>query len=217
MANSVKKEENVSSGGIIYPDAILAPDLVFEAPIFVGPQSSIGIRTTLGKYAYINANAVIYGNVSIGKYVSTGRFVEIGLAHHPVNFLTTHHLAISNSPFVKNDDFTSVNKMPWVVHPKTTIGNDVWIGAKSSIISGVSIGDGVVIAAGSVVTKDVPPYSVVGGVPAKVIKKRFTEEQIEELLEYKWWDLPLAEIKDLPFDDIDECLRQLKTIRGRIE
>ena len=68
------------------------------------------------------------------------------------------------------------------------IGNDVWIGAKSTIMSGVKIGDGVIIAAGALVTKDVEPYSVVGGNPAKHIKYRFDEEQIVDLLKIKWWE-----------------------------
>lgn len=71
------------------------------------------------------------------------------------------------------------------------IGNDVWIGINSTILNNVVIGDGAVIGAGAVVTKDVSPYSVVGGVPARLIKFRFSEEQIDRLLRIKWWDWPL--------------------------
>lgn len=70
------------------------------------------------------------------------------------------------------------------------IGNDVWIGANAIILQGVTIGDGAIIAAGAVVTKDVPPYAIVGGVPAKVIKYRFSDEVILKLLQIKWWDKP---------------------------
>jgi hypothetical protein len=76
------------------------------------------------------------------------------------------------------------------------IGNDVWIGAKSTIMSGVKIGHGAIVAAGAVVTKDVQPYSVVGGNPAKHIKFRFDEKQIEKLLEISWWDWEESKIKE---------------------
>lgn len=74
------------------------------------------------------------------------------------------------------------------------IGNDVWLGYKSVIMSGVNIGDGAIVAAHSIVTKDVPPYSIVGGNPARIIRKRFEEEQIEKLLTLKWWDWGIEKI-----------------------
>lgn len=80
------------------------------------------------------------------------------------------------------------------------IGNDVWIGYEAVIMSGVTIGDGAVVGARALITKDVPPYTVVGGVPAKVIKRRFSDEIIAELLTLKWWDWPLDKISySLPF------------------
>lgn len=82
-------------------------------------------------------------------------------------------------------------------HHDVMIGNDVWIGTNTLILSGVTIGDGAVIAAGAVVHKDVPPYAVVGGVPSKVIKYRFDEKDIEELLELKWWDWDKERIRQL--------------------
>ncbi|RWN28346.1 CatB-related O-acetyltransferase [Mesorhizobium sp.] len=75
------------------------------------------------------------------------------------------------------------------------VGNDVWIGARAIILSGVIIGDGAVIAAGSVVTRDVAPYTLVGGNPAKVIKRRFSDETIAALLEIQWWNWPMAQLK----------------------
>ena len=77
-----------------------------------------------------------------------------------------------------------------------TIGNDVWIGANVIILSGVSIGDGAIIAAGAVVTKDVEDYSIVGGVPAKLIKYRFSKEQIHRLQKIKWWDWSHEKIEE---------------------
>ena len=78
--------------------------------------------------------------------------------------------------------------------PLTTIGNDVWIGAHAQIKSGITIGTGSIVAAGAVVTKDVPPYAIVGGVPAKIIRYRFPEETVEKLLKSEWWKLSDKEI-----------------------
>jgi tetrahydrodipicolinate N-succinyltransferase len=81
------------------------------------------------------------------------------------------------------------------IHP-VIIGNDVWIGANAVILDKVKIGDGAVIAAGAIVSKDVKPYTIVGGIPAKPIKKRFSEEEIEKLLEFKWWEKDIRWIRE---------------------
>ena len=93
---------------------------------------------------------------------------------------------------------------------KVTIGNDVWIGIKATIMPNITIGDGAVIGANAVVTKDVPPYAVVVGVPAKIIKYRFDEEIIKDLLELKWWNYSESFIKTLPFEDVRECIKLLR-------
>ncbi len=98
-----------------------------------------------------------------------------------------------------------------------TIGNDVWIGSGALILSGASIGDGAVVAAHSVVTKPVPPYAIVAGNPARVVKYRFDEATIQELLALKWWDLPDDVIfqRLVPLGtNISEVIRVLKEIRG---
>ena len=95
---------------------------------------------------------------------------------------------------------------------QATFGNDVWTGHNCNIMAGVNVGDGAVIAAGSVVTEDVPPYAIVGGVPAKVIRYRFHEKIIERLLRLKWWDLELSQLSGLPFRDIDRCLDMIDAI-----
>lgn len=104
--------------------------------------------------------------------------------------------AISTFPFaIFGGDWS--NAMDGKTYPNkgnTTIGNDVWIGYNATIMAGVTIGDGAIIATNSVVTKDVAPYTIVGGNPAKVIKKRFSEERIEQLLEMAWWNWGIEKI-----------------------
>jgi tetrahydrodipicolinate N-succinyltransferase len=94
--------------------------------------------------------------------------------------------------------FVSDDKFPGSA--ETIIGNDVWIGANVLIRDGVSIGDGAVIAAGAVVTKNIQPYAIVAGVPAKLVRYRFSDEIIQELLDWKWWDLSMAALKNMAED-----------------
>ena len=145
---------------------------------------------SFGKYTYSDGNPkVFYRNndakLVVGKFCSIASGVNIYLGgNHRTDWVTTY-------PFghINQDKFTDFNG---VGHPSTKgdviIGNDVWIASNVTIMSGVTIGDGAVIANNSHVVKDVEPYSMVGGNPAKLIKYRFTKEQIENLLEIKWWD-----------------------------
>jgi tetrahydrodipicolinate N-succinyltransferase len=96
-----------------------------------------------------------------------------------------------------------------------TIGSDVWTGHNVNILPGVSVGDGAVIGAGSVVTRDVPPFAIVAGSPARVLRMRFSERTIERLLCLKWWELELSELTGLPFRDVECCLDQIEEIRAR--
>jgi len=143
---------------------------------------------SVGKYSY-GTPRTLYGDsgvtLSIGKFCSIAQNVTIWLGgNHRHDWVTTY-------PFghIHTDTF---NKYNGAGHPSTKgdvcIGNDVWIGANATIMSGVTIGDGSVIANNSHVVNNVAPYSLVGGNPAKLIKYRFTQEQIEKLLEIKWWD-----------------------------
>ena len=143
---------------------------------------------TVGKYTYGTPN-VLWENKSagltIGKFCSIAGNVNIYLGgNHRTDWITTYPFGHIHKDIFNTFDGTG--------HPSTkgdvVIGNDVWIGNNATIMSGVKIGDGAVIANNSHVVKDVEPYSMVGGNPAKFIKFRFSTEQIEKLLKIKWWD-----------------------------
>ena len=140
---------------------------------------------SIGDYTYINNYCLIDRNVkSIGKYCSIAYNCRIGLGSHPTDWVSTHPFA-----YAKKYGFRS-NNIPFSdkAELKTIIGNDVWIGANSTILAGVIIGDGAIIGAHSLVTKDVAPYSVVIGSPARHIKFRISEDNIARLMEIKWWN-----------------------------
>ncbi len=113
------------------------------------------------------------------------------------------------------------NNDPYCKRGNTVIGNDVWIGTESMIMPGVKIGDGAVIGARALVTKDVPPYTIVGGVPAKIIRKRFDDKIIEKLLYISWWDFSVDDIKVLmPYlasENIEKVIEIGEEIRKKYE
>ena len=169
-------------------------------------------KFNIGDYSYVCHNVKMNKNVYIGKFCSIADHVCIGMGGHPYHLLTTspityyrHKIDLYGDCIVKDENL--IERPP---ARKTYIGNDVWVGYRAIILQGVKIGDGAIIGAGAVVTKDVEPYSIVGGVPAKHIKYRFDEDICKELLESKWWDLPKDFIITLPFEDINKCIEKVK-------
>ncbi len=146
----------------------------------------------LGDFTYIAENTNI-SKVIIGKFCSIGSDCKIGLGKHPSKiFVSTHPIFFSTLNQVQIS-FSDKNYFKEL--DEITIGNDVWIGTNVIVVDGVNIGDGVIVAAGSVVTKDIPPYAIAGGVPAKIIRFRFEINEIEKLLELKWWDMDAEYLK----------------------
>jgi phosphonate metabolism protein (transferase hexapeptide repeat family) len=139
--------------------------------------------STIGDHSYINSNSVVV-NTKIGKFCSIGPNVQIVLGSHPMNMVSTHPaFYASNKSFLTYADSNYFDEISPV-----EIGNDVWIGEGVLIPGGVKIGDGAVIASRSVVTRDVEPYSIVGGIPAKHIRYRFDQDLNTKIREAKWWD-----------------------------
>lgn len=136
----------------------------------------VGERTSVGRYSKLR-------DADIGKFCSISWEVTIGAPTHPMENLSSH-------AFSYRRKFGLVNEDKQFPQERTHIGNDVWIGCHSVILAGVNVGDGAVIGAGAVVTKDVPSYGIVVGVPAKVIRMRFSDEIYQELLDTCWWDWP---------------------------
>lgn len=169
----------------------------FSNQNIIGSKTNI-INSTLGSYTYISSNTDI-SNAALGNFCSIGQNVKIGgFGKHPLNIST--HPAFYSQHMTK-----CFHEIKNFQHFKNTkIGHDVWIGDRAIILDGINVGTGSVIAAGSVVTKNTEPYSIVGGVPAKEIKKRFSEKDIENLLKIKWWtfsEKDLMEIGHLIADD----------------
>jgi chloramphenicol O-acetyltransferase type B len=155
-------------------------------------ENCIVNNSEINSYTYLGKNCVVQ-NTTIGKFCSIANDVAIGLGGHPIELFSTSTLFYR----IKNTLSISLVKqnLEFDEYKEINIGNDVWIGARAIIMDGVTIGDGAIVAANSVVTKQVPPYAIVGGVPAKIIRYRFSETKIEELLELKWWGWDLRKIK----------------------
>jgi acetyltransferase-like isoleucine patch superfamily enzyme len=173
-------------------ETVVIGDRTIIADSVLGSNNRIGSDCYLhnvkyGDYTYNSIRTTLI-NCSIGKFCSIAQNVSVGLGKHPINSFVSMHPAFYSvhkqcgKTFVKDQFFTEMGFVE--------IGNDVWLGANSIILDDVKIGNGAVVAANSVVTHDVPAYAVVGGNPAKIIKYRFTEEEISFLEEFKWWDKP---------------------------
>ena len=172
--------------------------------IFIFKEPNIDNRVSIGDYTYgLSSSSFLLfkktDEVRIGKYCSFASGVLfIASGEH-------NHRAVSNFPFCAHYLDCGAEKDTFS-KGAILIGSDVWVGARAIILSGVKIGDGAVIAAGAVVAKDVPPYAIVGGVPAKLIKYRFSPDIIEELLQIKWWEWS----DDIVTKNIDDFYSDIK-------
>lgn len=187
-----------SKKGIFIRSGVNFKDTIFEGKNKIGRNSDV-TKSFIGFATYIGDDCYLR-QAKIGKFCSIGSWVKVISGNHPLNYVMTHPITFNDS--LKKLGLSSDKRIPFQEKPYVekefyiSIGNDVWIGQSVEILNGVKIGNGAVIAAGAIVVKDVPPYAVVGGVPAKVIKYRFSKNEIEKLQEIKIWDKDLKWLKE---------------------
>jgi acetyltransferase-like isoleucine patch superfamily enzyme len=154
---------------------------------FVSMNNNVKIiNCSIGAYTYF-AGDDFFRNCELGAFCSIAPRVQAGIGSHPSHgFVSTHPAFFSKKSSSFQGNFAEDENFE--PYKNIQIGNDVWIGRSSILLDGITIGSGAIIGAGAVVTKNVDPYAIVGGVPARLIRKRFTDEQIAFLLELKWWE-----------------------------
>lgn len=186
-----------------------AETLRYEAPINLGAGNYFQGTCSVGAFSYIVGSGM-FAHTSIGRYCSIAQAVCAGPGQHATHGLSTH--PFTNDPLDATAKLSSFEEYRRIIGhrsfspspdaprraaaPAIKIGNDIWIGTRAIIMEGVTIGDGAVIAAGAVVTRDVAPYSIVGGVPAHPIRSRFPAKVIDQLLELKWWNYDMAHVSN---------------------
>lgn len=198
----------------ISKSVVFTPKTKFENHIKIYPNTRI-LNSEIGFGTYIGSNSS-FSNCVIGRFCSIASSSRIIYGSHPTSIYISSHPAFFSKNKQAGFSFTEVNLFDdhkYAIPEKgifVEIGNDVWIGQGASIMEGVKIGDGAIIAAGAIVTKDVSAYSIVAGIPAKIIKYRFSQSEIDELMQVKWWTKDFSWIQKhyKYFSDI-VCLREL--------
>ena len=178
--------------------------IVYLSSVITRPNIEVGEYTIYNDFVNdprdFEHNNVLYhypinrDRLTIGKFcsIACGAKFIMGSAHHSLASLSTYTFPI----FFEEWELDRANIADaWDRRGDIVIGSDVWIGYEAVILSGVKIGDGAIIGARAVVTRDVEPYAIVGGVPARLIRKRFSDDTIDTLMELRWWDWPHERIK----------------------
>lgn len=194
-------------------DFTRAEDSNFNSNVSI-QRNSLIYSSSLGRYSYTGKNLTMW-HAEIGSFCSISWNVGIGGANHDYKKITTHaflyspHMGLMGDNEIGYDRFTKPCK----------IGNDVWIGANAVICRNVVIGDGAVVGAGAVVVEDVEPYTIVAGVPAAPLKKRFDEKAIEKLLKIRWWEFNDSVIKEnfelFNSQPSDDNLKRLEALKNK--
>jgi acetyltransferase-like isoleucine patch superfamily enzyme len=181
-----------------WPGATIGGDIQYGSHVVLCHHAAIH-GVTIGSHAYVGTNSHVQ-YATIGSFVSIGPEVRVGLGTHPVHMVSTYpsfyaSRASAAVPMARN---AAVQE-----YAPITIGSDVWIGSRAMVVDGVAIGHGAVIAAGAVVTKNVEPYAIVGGVPARVLRHRFGPDIVTDLLSIAWWNWPHDLIRERAEDFAD--------------
>ena len=197
---------------ILFP-SFIGNGVIFKGNNFVGRFSHLK-HTIIGRYTYLG-NGCDFSNCVIGSFCSISSNVKLILGSHPSSrWVSTHPLFFSKNSYVGKG---FVDEIRFEEFKNTSngysceIGNDVWIGSNVSILQGVTIGDGAIVGANSLVTKDIPPYTIVVGCPAHFIRNRFCEDDIDLLNKIKWWNWDIEKIREnaLYFENIEELKKHI--------
>jgi acetyltransferase-like isoleucine patch superfamily enzyme len=201
IKNRIRKKRLEDNGVFIEDIRKIGKNFTAEPSVILG-DVTIRENVSIGRGTYIRSG-VIYQKVKIGRYCSIAFNTTFGATGHPMDWLSTSTFQYDKTSFDR-----------YVTQKPTSVGNDVWVGANAVIMNGITVGDGAVVGAGAIVTKDVPPYAIVVGVPAQIQRYRFDDNTIRELLHLKWWDVDKDIIRTLPFNDIQKCIEILKQTSG---
>lgn len=199
-----------------FPQSMIYPGVIVDKKSQLSMYSVlfsnvILIESSLGMYSYVQANSVIC-NTRIGPFCSIAGSVHIGLASHPTNMVSTNPVFYDNTQPLPY--FFAKSKQYYETIPKTIIEADVWIGQGAMIKAGIKVGIGAVIGAGAIVTKDVAPYSIVVGVPAREVKKRFDDSTCKKLIDSKWWEFDGVKLEKFApfFSNPEKFLNEINKI-----
>ncbi len=186
--------------------------IAIEPPVNFLGKFQFNTDGRIGAFTYFHSGVSMLCE-SIGRYCSVAGGFRVGDHEHPIDWLSTN-------PFQYNDErfaFHPAGRATRIPEESCDfrgqspiIGNDVWIGARVSILRGVTVGDGAILASGAVVAKDVPPYAIVGGVPAKVIRYRFDDATIDRLQQVRWWRFSPEQLDGIDFTDVHAALDEIE-------
>lgn len=182
----------------------------FGAHVRIG-RDAIVLASTIGDYSYAGDRTSLV-HAQVGRFCSIGPDVTVGSGTHPSrDWVSTHPIFYQARPAL-GWTFTAKDRLPEFT--ATTIGNDVWIGAKALLRDGITVGDGAIIAGGAVVVGDVEPFAIYGGVPAGLIRYRFDQEQIAFLLSLRWWDRDLDWLQEHTpaFAHVDQLREEMQDV-----
>lgn len=196
---------------------LVEPPARFLGPLVLRSDTRIGAFTELAREVEIQA-------ATLGRYCEIGPGALLGATGHPTTWLSVSAFQYKKATWgwhpsadeaqVVDPEAGGRQSFRSVAGDLATIGNDVWLGANVVVLRGVTIGDGAIVAANAVVTKDVPPYTICGGIPAKVIRPRVADDLRDELLALQWWRFSPNQLSGIPYDDPAAAVAQLA---GRVD